>query len=332
MYTFQLLSHMSLLPVILLIAPALSWAAPAFDFSTTYEVGLDKGGQQPPSSIREHAITWHPLRKAYYLIADAVPLDSPHHPNTYDTSLHLWRSPNLADWTYLGVAVPAGAEGEFDARGCASPTAMSYRDGSLYVAYSARKTEAFAARGIGLAWSGDDPDLVPWTKAAGPISDGPGEDDDPGVLTIPGDKQLHCYHRTTGGAAGYRIVHTASEKPQDPDSWAEATDVTVRPDGIRAQELTGVAWLNGQTHLFVIEQGDAVRGAQIAHLVGAKPTGPFVQNDPAQRHLRSQASRLAYGGHFTPVTRDGVMIAGFWTAFQEAKRYGLRGHPVQHQP
>jgi hypothetical protein len=322
----------SFLPIILIIAPALSWAAPAFDFDTTYEVALEQNGQRLPSSIREHAITWHPLRQVYYLVADVVPLDSPHHPNTYDTSIHLWRSPDLTVWTYLGVAVPAGAEGEFDARGCASPTAMTYRDENLYVAYSARKTEKFAERGIGLAWSGSNPDNVPWTKSEGPVSDRPGEDDDPGVLTIPGDKRLHCYHRTTGGAAGYRIVHTASDTPRNPDSWGAAIDVTVRPDGIRAQELTGVAWLNNQVHLFIIEQGDAVRGAQIAHLVNAKPTGPFVQADPDQRHLTSHASRLAYGGHFTPVTREGTMVAGFWTAFQVAKRYGLRGHPVANQP
>ncbi len=306
--------------------------APVYDRDEIYVVALSGDGEPPAASIREHAIAWHPVRECYYLAADVVPLDSPHHPNTYETAIHLWRSPDLKAWTYLGVAVPRGGEGRFDAHGASSPAAMTYRDGRLYVAYSARKTARFTERGIGLAWSAENPEELPWATKASAISDLPGEDDDPGVLTIPGDDRMHCYHRTTGGDAGYRIVHTYSTTPQDPASWSAATDVTQRPDGIRAQELTGVAWIEDQVHLFIIEHGDVVAGAQIAHLVSDSPSGPFRPADPEHRRQRAVPPRLAYGGHFTPVVHEGHHIASFWTVFQAGPRYGLQGHPVQPQP
>ena len=321
--------------VALIIAVGISIAthaqdtAPTYDLDQRYEVALPGDNELPAASIREHAIAWHPAQECYYLAADVVPLNSPHHPNTYETSIHLWRSPDLKAWTYLGVAVPAGEEGRFDSHGASSPAAMTYRDGRLYIAYSARKTVRFTERGIGLAWSAENPEEMPWSTNTTAISDLPGEDDDPGVLTIPGDDRMHCYHRTTGGDAGYRIVHTHSTTPQDPASWSAATDVTQRPDGIRAQELTGVAWLNGQVHLFIIEHGDVVAGAQIAHLVSNTPEGPFHPADPNHRRQRAVPKRIAYGGHFSPVVREGQHMASFWTVFQEGPRYGLQGHPVQ---
>ncbi|MCF6283986.1 MAG: hypothetical protein L3K26_02180 [Candidatus Hydrogenedentes bacterium] len=319
------------LTVAMLVSFSLS-AVPRYDPSITYQVALPGDENTPPASIREHSIAWHPPLKCYYLIADVVSLENPHHPNTYETALHLWRSPDLSSWTYLGVAVPVGKEGRFDAHGASSPAGMVFRSGKLYVAYSGRKTERFTERGIGLAWSGSNPDKIPWTTTALAISDPPGEDDDPGLLSIPGDSQLHCYHRTTGGAAGYRIVHSTSTTPEDPDSWRKATDVTQRPDGVRAQEMTGVAWLDDRVHLFVIEQGAGVKGIQIAHLVSDKAEGPFTQFDPARRYVENQPKNLAYGGHFTPVVRDDRMVATFWTMFQEGKRYGLQGHPIVVKP
>ena len=303
-------------------------AEPQFDPGTTYRVSLPGIEGSAPASIREHAITWHPARNCYYLIADVVPLDSPHHPNTYETSLHLWRSPNLSDWIHVGVAVPAMTDGHYEAHGAASPTAMVYRDGKLYAAFSGRKTVTFTERGIGLAWSAANPDIVPWQISSAPVSDPPGEDDDAGLLRIPGDDRLHCYHRTTGGESGYRIVYTYSRTPEDHSSWSSPIDVTKRPQGVRAQELTGVAWLNGRVHLFIIEQGEKVKGTQIAHVVSAGPDGPFRPIDPVQRYLSYSPGRLAYGGHFTPVARDGSLVAAFWTVMQEGKRYGLQGHPA----
>ena len=294
----------------------------------TWSVSLPAGSPTGEASIREHAVAWHPGKKVYYLVGDVVLLDNPHHPNTYETELHLWRSPNLADWTYVGVAVPHGApDNSYDGYGVASPSGMVCRDGRIYVPFSARKTSAFTKRSIGIAWSGLDPDVVPWTKTETAVSDLAGEDDDPSLVMVPGDPRLHLYHRTTGG--GYHIVHTASAMPEDPASWPAATPVTVRPEGVRSQELTGVVWAEDMLHMFVIEMGNKVHGIQISHLVSRTPDVVFEPASRQSRYLIDQPARLACGGHFTPVVRDNMLVAAFWTVPQQGTRYGLQGHPAR---
>jgi len=302
------------------------------DSAKTFSVSLGSASPIGPASIREHAIAWHPSRRRFYLIADVIPLRHAHHPHTYDTELYLWRSGDLATWTLVGLAVLKGKRDvDFDGYGVASPAGMAVWSGRLYVPFSARKTLRFTQRSIGLAWSGPDPEVIPWTKTPGPISDLAGEDDDAAVVAVPGDDRLHLYHRTTGNGAGrgYRIVHTASPRPTDASSWPRAKEVTVRPAGVRAQELTGAICVDGRVHLFVIEQGTGVKGIQIAHLFSADPGGTFQQADPSQRYLLDQPDRLKDGGHFTPVVRSGRLIAAFWTVWQSGPRYGLTGHPVE---
>jgi len=314
---------------LMLLWPAQAAPLLVIDTRVPFSVSLPGDNGFAAASIRESAIAWHSEKDCYYLIADVIPVESPRHPNTYETEMHLWRSEDLREWAYLGVAVPKGqAPDAYDAHGVASPSAMANRGGRLYVAFSARKTPKFDQRSIGLAWSGEDPEVLPWTKSPQPISDLPGEDDDPGVLVIPGDDRLHCYHRTTGGS-GYRIVHTASATPTVPESWPVATDVTARPEGVRAQELTGAAWFGNAVHLFVIEQGDGIPGIQIAHLMNTSPDGLFESARARQRYLEVPPGPIAYGGHFTPVLRDDRMVAAFWTMFQDGQRYGLAGHPAQ---
>lgn len=305
----------------------LSMPVVAFDPNIAYRVALAPDSPVGEASIREHSIAWHPGRQRYYLVGDVVPLRSPQHPNTYDTELHLWSSPDLAEWMYHGVAVPKGTPGvSYDGFGTASPAGMVDWGGRLYVAFSARRTEAFTQRSIGLAWSGDDPESLPWTKAASPISDLPGEDDDAAVVVVPEDPRLHLYHRRTG-PGGYRIVHTCSATPEDPGSWPAADAVTPRPEAVRAQELTGAVFVDGHVHLFVIEHLHE-GGQRIAHLVSRRPDGPFNAAVAGRRYLESQASGLAYSGHITPVVRDDRFVAFFWTVWQSGKRYGLLGHPA----
>jgi hypothetical protein len=295
----------------------------AFGAQELGSVALAPDSPVGEASIREHAVAWHPAKLKYYLVADVIRLNSPHHPNTYDTELHLWASEDLVSWTYIGLAVPKGTPDEsYDGYGVASPAGMALVGERLYVPFSARRTAAFTERAIGLAWSGSDPEVVPWTKSAAPVSKCRGEDDDPAVLLIPGDDRLHLYHRTTG-EGGYRIVHTASATPQDPGSWPKATDVTRRPAGVRAQELTGAVFLGGAVHLFVIEQGDGVKGVQIAHLSSPEPDEYFQAAQPRARYLQGQPRTTAFGGHFTPVMKDGKLAAASWTVRQGARRYGL---------
>lgn len=307
---------------------AMPKAAPAgspfqIDRAKRYGLDLTALSLAGPASIREHAVAWHPIRGKYYVAADVVSLHSPHHPNTYDTEIHLWSTPDFQWWEYHGVAVEKGQPGQsYDGYGVASPAGMVFAGGKLYVPFSARRTERFDRRSIGLAWSGANPEDLPWTKSSRPISDLEGEDDDPALLTIPGDDRLHLYHRRTG-PGGYRIVHTASATPDQIDSWPPAEPATPRPEAVRAQELTGVFSEGGKTHLLVIEHLTA-GGMKIAHLTSDQPEGPFESADPSERYLgvESQTSGLAYGGHITPVVREGRLAALFWTVHQEGKRYG----------
>ena len=294
----------------------------------TYRVELPPNSPLGEASIREHTIAWHPQRRKFYLVADVVPLASARHPNTYDTELHLWSSPDLTTWTYHGVAVPKGQPGaDYAGYGTASPAGMIFWQGKLYVPFSARRTPQFTQRSIGLAWSGDQPEAVPWTKSPAPISDLAGEDDDAALVSVPEDRRLHLYHRNAG-PNGYLVAHTASATPESPSSWPAATGVTLRPEGVRAQELTGAFALGGSIHLFVIEQGPAFKGIRIAHLRAGKPDALFEPFNPHERYLDKQPIPLAYGGHITPVLRAGQLVALFWTAPQRGTRYGLLGHPA----
>jgi len=292
----------------------------------SWSVALPADHPAGPASIREHAIAWHPERCRFYLLADVVPLSNPHHPNTYGTGLHLWSSPDLAHWRYIGVAAPAGAPGAYAAHGAASAAGMVFFRGRLVAPFSARRTASYTGRSIGLAWSGPDPENLPWSTTPGPVSDTDGEDDDAAVVVMPGDECLHLYHRTTSG--GYHIVHTASASPFDPGSWPRAQPVVRPPPGVRSQELTGACVIEGVIHLFVIEMGPAVRGIRIAHLISERATGPFA---PAWdgRYLDDQPDGLAYGGHFTPVVRGERLVAASWTVFQEGPRYGILGCAVR---
>tara|TARA_R110002111_G_scaffold117466_2_gene179490 strand:- start:62234 stop:63229 length:996 start_codon:yes stop_codon:yes gene_type:complete len=299
------------------------------DFSQFFQVALTQNSVTGAASLREHAIVWHPLKKKYYLLADVIPLKSQHHPNTYESEIHLFSSDDLSAWNYHGVAIAKGArEGAHDRHGVASPVAATLVNGIIYCPYSARKTPQFTARSVGLAYSFSDPEKIPWNKTPAPISDLPGEDDDTGLLSDETGDRLHLYHRTTG-ADGYQIVHSESTEPLKPGAWTKAVPVLKHPQSVRAQELTGAVVVEGQYHLFVIEHFYK-GGAKIAHLVSNQPTGPFQDFDKNQRYLTpgDQPKQVIYSGHITPVLKEGTLTAFFWTVSQQGKRYGLIGHPV----
>lgn len=300
-----------------------------YDPVKRFEVALPADSPMGEASIREHTIVWHPKKKKFYLVADVVSLSNPHHPNTYNTELYLWSSPDLTIWTLHGVAVPRGIPDEsYDGYGAASPAGMAYYRGKLWVPFSARKTAKFARRSIGLAWSGDDPEQLPWTKSSAPVSDLEGEDDDPAVVVVDGDDRLHLYHRSTAG--GYKIVHSASATPEQPDSWFKARPVTVRAADVRAQELTGVVCHQGWVHLFIIEHLNP-RGMEIGHFASQDPGALFSYAAPSHRFVKVHPARLAYGGHLSPIINEGELVGLSWTVPQAGKRYGIGGYAAQWQ-
>lgn len=279
-------------------------------------------------SIRENSIVWHPDQGKYYLLADVVDTSDPVHPNTYGTEIHLLSSADLKTWTYHGVAIEKGGVGEIGEFGVATPAGAAYFGGKIYCPFSARNTSGWTNRNIGLAWSGSDPEILPWTRADEAVANTSGEDDDPAVVAV-GDT-LHLYFRTTGSAtvSGYHIAHAASSTPEDVGSWSTPVACTVNPEpGVRAQELTAAFLYGGKVHLFVMEQGGSESGT--AHLASSNPADPdFPQFDLSVRMV-SPPTTVAYNGHFTAVIgADGEPAAYTWTVFVDsytgaATRYGL---------
>ncbi|QDU06935.1 family 43 glycosylhydrolase [Gimesia aquarii] len=317
--------------IILILLQQFVWADSIVqcDFTRQFQVQLKKGSAIGEASLREHTIVWYPPNKKYYLLADVIPLSSKHHPNTYESEIHLFSSKDLSIWKHHGVAITKGKrEGDFDRHGVASPVMATLNNGIIYCPYSARKTETFTQRSVGLAYSSSDPENIPWNKTAQPISDLPGEDDDVAIIKEEKGANFHLYHRSTG-PEGYQIVHSESTTPLIESSWPKATPVAKRPQTVRAQELTGVILIDRLYHLLVIEhlyKG----GVKIAHLASHNPAGPFHAFQKNQRYLKpsNQPKRAIYSGHITPVMKDGRISAFFWTAHQQGKRYGLIGHPV----
>lgn len=276
------------------------------------------------SSIREHSIVWHPDKNKYYMVADFVPTASIHHPNTYDTELHLLSSSDLITWVYHGVCVPKGGVGELGEFGVASPSGIAYYNGKIYAAYSARNTAGFTNRSIGIAWSNSDPEVLPWTKGSTAISDTAGEDDDAALLVIPGSNTMHLYHRTTDG--GYRIVHCQTDTPENLSSWTVAQGVTVLPPTAAAQELTAAIYYAGRVHLFIMEQGGSQSGT--AHLSSSNPSSPDFQQETDNRFV-PMIGGLAYSGHISVVVKNGLLKAFSWTVFVSGSRYGVEIRPYK---
>lgn len=189
------------------------------DFSKSFKVELNKDSPIGAASIREHTIVWHAQKKKYYLLADVIPLNWKLHPNTYDTEIHLFSSPDLSEWKYHGVAIEKGkTEDAYDKFGVASPVAAAVVDGIIYCPYSARRTSEYTGRSVGLAYSFADPEKIPWNKTQRPISDLPGEDDDTAMVKDDKTDLFHLYHRTAifhSKGGDYHIVHSQSAKLYD---------------------------------------------------------------------------------------------------------------------
>ena len=105
-------------------------------------------------SVRQNSAIW--FDGYYYLYADVIPWGHPYHPDSYDTSIHLFRSTNAEDWEYRGEVIGKGKPGEWTANGIATPGACLF-NGRIYVAYSVRgNRDGSGHRFIGVSVA-DDP-------------------------------------------------------------------------------------------------------------------------------------------------------------------------------
>ena len=256
------------------------------------------------------------------------------HPNSLNTEIHLFKSTtveSMDSWSYVGVAIPKGGVGQLGEFGVGSPASAVVINDEINCAFSARNTASFTERSIGLAYSSSDPDVVPWTKLSDPISDTPGEDDDPCLVLVDGDPRVHLYHRTTddGTGSGSVIVHRSSPTPKQSNSWAPTNIAVPRFDGtVSAVESTAAFVLNGVVHIFVIEQAPS---SVTSHWISGNPDSQFVPSNIESRFLTDievfgGLSSLAFSGHFTPAVRDGELRGIFWTKNNNAPRYTTKGN------
>jgi hypothetical protein len=105
-------------------------------------------------SVRQNSAIW--FDGTYYLYADVVPWDNPFHPDTYDTSIHLFTSADAEEWKYEGEVLPKGPAGSWTAAGIATPGACVFGN-QIYLSYSVRgNADGSGHRFIGIAVA-DDP-------------------------------------------------------------------------------------------------------------------------------------------------------------------------------
>ena len=86
-------------------------------------------------SIRQNSAIW--FDGYYYLYADVILWDNPYYPDTYDTSIHLFKSADAENWEYMGEVIGKGRPGEWTANGVGTPGACVFK-GKIYMAYSVR--------------------------------------------------------------------------------------------------------------------------------------------------------------------------------------------------
>jgi len=186
----------------------------------------------------------------YYAYADVVPWDNPHHPNTYNTSIHAYSSDDGLRWRYEGEVLPKGEPGDWDAGGVATP-GVCVSNGKILLAYSGReRQDGGGQRSIGLA--GATEPLGPFTKRPKPILTAHGHLDDPLLLPWSGDdRRVLLYFRWAAGQHGYRSQ--LAESHDAGETWGKPTTVLHSHGDVRAMETLDAKWIDGQIILAQLE-------------------------------------------------------------------------------
>ncbi len=222
-------------------------------------------------SIRQNSAIW--FDGYYWLYADVVPWDNPYHPDTYDTSIHLFKSKDAENWKYSGEIIGRYQAGQWTANGVATPGACVF-DGRIYVSYcvrGARDGSGHCMIGLSAAdyptgpfreltehrvfesdfdYSKDHPTLRmddPYLVASN--ADGTG----------PGNERLYLYYRQSlndflnpvnrGEALDYRICCRSLTKSEG--KWSEPYTVLHAPEG-HVAEVADVRWIDGRLIMTVL--------------------------------------------------------------------------------
>ena len=211
-------------------------------------------------SVRQMNSLWHDGK--YYVYADIIGWDNPHHPASYDSPTGVFSSPDGRKWTYHGLVVSAGSKGEWDHGGACCPGACKFRD-KFYVAYSSiQGKNNLGKRLLGLAVAAEP--LGPFRKLPGPMFplEGYPKDDayfaDPCLVTRPGDDQLYLYYRysrrvkgAASGAHDYTIrLRTSTDAER---RWSEPKIVLRPTSNGGVVETIEAKWIDGQFVLVVLD-------------------------------------------------------------------------------
>lgn len=196
-------------------------------------------------SVRESSVIQ--VDGVWYLYADVVPWDSPAHPNTYHTGIHLFSSTDGAVWESRGpVVMPT--DNTWDSGGTATPGAVWFR-GQVWLFYSGReRPDGKGYRHLGLA-TADNP-AGPFTKLPEPILTESGHKDDPCPVVGPHGDEVRLYYRRATGP--YAIELATASEPAGP--WQSHGSVRRSEGDLRALESTDAKVIDGITLLAVMEQ------------------------------------------------------------------------------
>lgn len=196
-------------------------------------------------SVRESSVIQ--VAGVWYMYADVVPWNNSHHPNTYDTGIHLFTSPDGTAWTHGGIVLK-GTDTAWDEGGTATPGAVWF-GGQVWLFYSGRELRnGRGHRHIGLALA-TRPD-GPFEKLATPVIAGPGAKDDPCPVVSSDGAEVRLYYRRAAGK--YSIDLASAQQPAGP--WLQHGAVVQAEGDLRATETTDARVVDGVTLLVVMEQ------------------------------------------------------------------------------
>ena len=248
-------------------------------------------------SVRQNSAIW--FDGSYYLYADVVPWDNPFHPDTYDTSIHLFTSDDAVNWVYDGEIIGKNEGGDWTAAGVATPGACVF-GGGIYVAYSVRgNPDGSGHRFIGISVA-DHPKgpfrELPQLRVIPDDVDYSRERvflllDDPQLVscnadgTGPGDERLYLYYRRSlndfsGRDHGGRAqaleydIRTSHVVDFAQGSWsAPHPIVRALPGGV--VETVDARWLDGRLTMVVLGYDNGEMGIYLSN-----DSREFVPADP----------------------------------------------------
>ncbi len=191
----------------------------------------------------------------YWIYADVIPWNHKYWPDTYDTSIHAFSSPDCQKWSYHGEAVGHRENNAWDYGGVATPGAI-YFNNKIYIFYSGReKTNGKGWRQIGMAIA--DHPAGPFHKNAVPIIAPVNKDshlDDPIPIISENGKCIDLYFRQADHylpPPNYSICKVQSGDAGQ--TWSEPITVLKADNVTRAYETLEILHINGHTILITFD-------------------------------------------------------------------------------